>query len=52
MHLTGEAIKKFQKIYKNMFGIELSKEEALEKGNSVLMLVQLTHKPINKLNKN
>ena len=44
--LTDERIAKFQALYKKHFGIELSKEDAYEKGAKLLRAVQLTYKPI------
>lgn len=45
---TDEQIEKFQAIYKNRFGIEISREEALEKGISLVRLVKLVYKPMTK----
>mgnify|MGYP001163406977 CR=1 FL=1 len=46
--LSGEQITKFQIIYKNRFGKEITKEEALEKGIKLLRLLELTYKPMTK----
>ena len=48
MHLSNENILQFQKLYKEQFGIELSKEEAYENGAKLLRLVQLIYKPMTK----
>lgn len=44
--LPDTQIKKFQLLYKNRFGREIGKEEALEKGISLLRLVELIYRPI------
>jgi len=46
--LSDERITKFQMLYKKHFGKEISKEEALEKGISLIRLVDLTYKPMTK----
>lgn len=45
---TNEQIEKFQTIYKNRFGIEISREEAFEKGVQLVRLVKLIYKPMTK----
>jgi len=40
MKLTDKQIAEFIAIYKNKFGIELTKSEALEKGISLLNLIK------------
>ncbi len=40
MQLSEENISDFQKRYKNHFGIDISKEQALEKGLDVLKAVR------------
>jgi len=46
MYLTDEQIAKFQTLYKNRFGEEISREEAYEKGVKLLRLVELIYKPM------
>jgi len=46
--LSEEQITKFQKLYKNRFGVEISREEAYEKGVKLIRLVELIYKPITK----
>ena len=46
MVLNDEQIKKFQTLYKNRFGKEISREEAYEKGVKLMRLVELTYKPM------
>ncbi len=46
--LSDEQIKKFQAIYKNRFGTEISKEEAYEKGVKLVRLMELIYKPMTK----
>ncbi len=48
MILSDENIKKFQALYKEKFGIEISKEEATEKGRTLVQLMSLIYKPITK----
>lgn len=44
--LSDEQIKKFQILYKNRFGKEISREEAYEKGAKLIRLVELIWKPM------
>ena len=44
--LTDEQITKFQTIYKNRFGREISREEAYEKGVVLLRLIELIWTPM------
>lgn len=46
MYLAEEQIVKFQKLYKEHFGIELDRKEAYNKGASLLRLVQMIYKPM------
>ncbi len=48
MVLSDENIAQFQTIYKNKFGIEISKEDAYEKGVKILRLMSLVYKPMTK----
>ncbi len=44
--LSDEQIKKFQTLYKNRFGKEISREEAYEKGVKLMRLIELVYKPM------
>lgn len=44
--LTNNQISQFQILYKNHFGKEISREEALEKGIKLLRLVEIIYKPM------
>ena len=44
--LSDEQISKFQMLYKNRFGKEISREEAYEKGAKLLRLVELIYMPM------
>jgi hypothetical protein len=44
--LSDERIKKFQTLYKNRFGKEISREEAYEQGVKLMRLVELIYKPM------
>ena len=44
--LSDEQIRKFQMLYKNRFGKEISREEAYEKGAKLVRLVELIYKPM------
>jgi hypothetical protein len=44
--LSDEQIRKYQEIYKNRFGKEISREEAYEQGIKLIRLIKLTYKPI------
>lgn len=46
--LSDEQITKFQTLYKNHFGKEISREEAYEKGIKLIRLVEITYKPMTK----
>jgi hypothetical protein len=46
--LSEKAIKDFQILYKNCFGIKLSRMQILEKGNKLLRLVELIYEPMTK----
>ena len=48
MQLSDKMIKKFQILYKEHFGIEISKKEAYEKGIKLVQLMKLIYKPIKK----
>jgi len=44
--LSDEQIRKFQILYKNRFGKEISREETYEKGTKLVRLVELIYKPM------
>jgi len=46
MVLSGEDILKFQALYKSELGIEISKEDAYEKGIKLLGLMSAVYKPM------
>ncbi|HRH25303.1 MAG TPA: hypothetical protein PLQ20_03145 [Candidatus Paceibacterota bacterium] len=46
MVLSDEDITKFQKLYKEHFGVEISKEDAYEKGVKLLRLMSIVYKPM------
>lgn len=46
MVLTNDDIKKFQAIYLDQYGIEISEEDAYEQGIKLLTLVKLIHNPM------
>ena len=48
MVLTNDDIKKFQAIYLDQFGIEISEEDAYEQGIKLLTLMKLIHNPMTK----
>lgn len=45
-HLTDEHIAEFQMLYKKHFGIEITKEQALEKGLRLIRLVQVVSRAV------
>lgn len=46
MVLTDEDIMKFQALYKSEFGMEISREDAYEKGVKLLRLMSIVYKPM------
>jgi hypothetical protein len=46
MVLSDEDILKFQALYKSEFGIEISREDAYEKGIRLLQLMSVVYKPM------
>ena len=44
--LSDKDVKSFSEIYKNRFGKELSYEEATQKANTLLRMVELIYKPM------
>lgn len=44
--LSDEQIRKFQTLYRNRFGKEISREEAYEQGAKLIRLVELIYKPM------
>ncbi len=47
--LSDEQVAQFQVLYKNRFGKEITKEEALEKGSKLIRLMQLIYKPMTEM---
>ncbi len=48
MVLSDEDITKFQALYKSEFGMEISREEAYEKGVKLVSLVSAVYNPMTK----
>ena len=46
MVLSDEDIVKFQALYKSEFGIEISREDAYEKGIKLLRLMSIVYQPM------
>jgi hypothetical protein len=46
MSLSDEDIVKFQALYKSELGIEISREDAYEKGIKLLRLMSIVYKPM------
>ncbi len=46
MVLSDENISKFQALYMSEFGVEISKEDAYEKGIKLLELMSVVYKPM------
>ncbi len=46
MVLSDEDIVKFQALYKGEFGMEISREDAYEKGIKLLRLMSVVYKPM------
>lgn len=44
--LTDEQIIKYQTLYKNRFGKDISREQAYEEGAKLIRLVELVYKPM------
>lgn len=44
--LTNQQLTKFQLLYKNRFGKEISKKEAYEQGEKLMSLVEAIYKPM------
>ena len=47
-HLLNHHIQKFKKIYKAKFGVELTDDQAREKGDKLYRLMRLIYKPMSK----
>lgn len=48
MELTQAQIQKFQALYKEHFSVELSEDEAIEKGSALVMLLNRVYQPLPK----
>lgn len=46
--ISEEQITKYQEIYKNHFGKEISREEAYEQGIKLIRLIEIIYKPMTK----
>ncbi len=46
MVLSDKDIIKFQELYKKIFGINISREDALDQGGKLLQLVSIVYKPL------
>jgi len=46
MQLADKHIIEFQKLFKERFGIEITKDEAYEKGSRLVQLFQIIQKPL------
>jgi hypothetical protein len=46
--LSEEQINEFQRIYKNYYGKEISRDEAYEQGVKLIRLIELIYKPMTK----
>jgi len=44
--LSDEEITKFQTLYKNRFGKEISREEAYRQGTALVRLLEIIYKPM------
>ncbi len=44
--LTDEQITKFQTLYRNRYGKEISREKAYEQGAKLIRLIELIYKPM------
>lgn len=44
--LTSDQVTKFQRLYRNRYGKEISREEAYEQGIKLMRLVELIYKPM------
>jgi hypothetical protein len=44
--LTDEQVTKFQSIYRESFGKEISRADALEKGIKLVRMMEIVYKPI------
>lgn len=44
--LSDKQITKYQTLYKNRYGKEISRREAYEKGVKLMRLVEITYKPM------
>jgi hypothetical protein len=43
--LTDEQVSKFQELYKNRFGVEISREEAYAQGVKLVRLIEIVYNP-------
>lgn len=52
MEISKKGIEKFKKIYKQEFGVSLSDNDTLEKGQRVLRLFKIIYRPLPKTPEN
>ena len=48
MAIDNDQVAKFQELYKNRFGKDISREDALEQGIKLIRLIEITYKPMKK----
>ena len=48
MTLTDTQIEKFQLLHKKYFGVDITKEQALESGLKLVNLIRLVYRPLEK----
>lgn len=48
MQISEEQLNKFASLYLQRFGVQLSREEVLEKATSLLMMMKAVYQPITK----
>lgn len=49
--ITDKQIEKFQQIYKEIFGVEITKEEALIEAPKLIQLIRIIYQPTNQTQK-
>ena len=48
--LSNEEIAKFQQLYRNRFGEEITREEAIDKGEKLIRLIRAVYQPLSASN--
>ena len=46
MELTEKEIAEFQRIYEKEFGVKISKQDAIEQGTKLLVLMKAVYRPV------